>query len=127
MRSEKLPQRELTSPILLPGISAEQTGLKRLFFDELKDVYWAEKQLFLIFPKIADASSSEEFADVIMDDLAMTFEHMERLDAVFASLREKPAATFCATMAGLVAEIEKIIANGTPGTLTDAALPIGRA
>ena len=41
---------------------SEETKLKELFVEELKDIYWAEKHLVKALPKLAKAATSQELA-----------------------------------------------------------------
>src|SRR5690606_34722905 len=55
-------------------------GLKDLFEDSMKDIYWAEKALVKALPKMAKNASSETLATAIMDHLAVTEEQVARLE-----------------------------------------------
>jgi len=99
--------------------------LQELFTDELRDIYWAEKHLVKALPKMEKASSSEELAVAFSDHLAVTQEHVSRLEQVFELMGEKPRGKKCDAMEGLVKEAESIIEETEEGTSTrDAALII---
>lgn len=94
------------------------TDLKKLFIDEIKDIYWAEKQLTKVLPKMKQAASSEELADAIGDHLGETKTHVDRLEQIFTILGEKPQAKKCDAMEGITKEGESIVEDTEDGTPT---------
>ena len=53
-------------------------GLRDLFEDELKDIYWAEKALIKALPKMIKNTTSEELATASKEHLAITEEQVRR-------------------------------------------------
>lgn len=105
------------------GTDDENSELKELFVDQLKDIYWAEKHLVKSLPKMAKAATSEELRTAFEDHLGVTEEHVTRLEEVFSLLDEKAVAKKCDGMEGLVKEGTKIIEETEDGSMTrDAAL-----
>ena len=51
---------------------SEETMLRELFIEELKDIYWAEKHLVKSLPKMKKAATSEELAGAFDNHLAQT-------------------------------------------------------
>ena len=102
------------------NISQEEQSsmLEELFLDELKDIYWAEKQLVKTLPKMAKAATSEELRQSFTDHLEATKGHVARLEEAFGLLDEKVQAKKCEAMAGLTKEGEGIIEDTEKGTLT---------
>jgi ferritin-like metal-binding protein YciE len=97
--------------------------LEEFFHDELKDIYWAENHLVKTLPKMAKAASGEELADAFTEHLAVTKEHVTRLDKVFEILGHKAEAKKCEAMEGITKEGESIIEDTEAGTATrDAGL-----
>ncbi len=58
----------------------EESLLKELFLDELKDIYWAEKHLTKALPKMRKAATSEELANAFETHTAQTQEQITRLE-----------------------------------------------
>src|SRR5688572_25582761 len=56
-----------------PKASAAE-GLRELFIDSLKDIYWAEKALTKALPKMAKNATSENLKTAIEDHLNVTQE-----------------------------------------------------
>jgi ferritin-like metal-binding protein YciE len=103
-----------------------QSMLKELFIDQLKDIYWAEKHLTKALPKMEKAATSEELKQAFADHLAVTEEHISRLEEVFEMMEEEPRAKKCDGMEGLVKEGESVIEETEAGTATrDAGIIIG--
>ena len=94
-----------------------------LFIDELKDIYWAEKQLVKSLPKMQKAATSEKLKTAFADHLETTRGHVSRLEEAFEILGKKAQAKKCEAMAGLTKEAEEIIEDTEKGTITrDVAL-----
>jgi ferritin-like metal-binding protein YciE len=103
----------------------EETLLKELFLDELKDIYWAEKHLTKALPKMRKACTSEELASAFENHLAITEEQIVRLEEVFELMDEKVRAIKCEGMTGLVQEGQKVMEDTPKGSaVRDAGLII---
>lgn len=103
----------------------EETLLRELFMDELKDIYWAEKHLTKALPKMQKAATSEELANAFETHKEQTMEQIVRLEEVFEMLEEKPRAIKCEGMEGLVKEGDKVVEDTPKGTsVRDAGLII---
>jgi ferritin-like metal-binding protein YciE len=83
--------------------------LSDLFYDTLRDVYWAEKHLVKALPKMAKAASSTELADAILKHQAETETHVERLERVFGIIDKTARAKKCEAMVGLSAEGDHVL------------------
>jgi len=105
---------------------AEQSGLRELYIDELKDIYNAETQLVKALPKMAKAASSEELSSGFEEHLEQTKEHVQRLEQIFESLGENPKGKKCKGMEGLVEEAAEMIDEDFEDNIKDAGL-IGAA
>lgn len=101
----------------------DESGLKDLFIDELKDIYWAEKHLAKALPKMAKAATSEELRSAIQQHLTETENQIERLNQVFATIGRKAAGKKCEAMEGLVEEGKHMMEETEDGSMTrDAAI-----
>lgn len=67
-------------------------GLRELFLDSLKDIYWAEKALTKALPKMAKNATSENLITAINEHLTVTEAQVGRLEQVFKILGEKASA-----------------------------------
>src|ERR1041384_2967229 len=100
--------------------------LNRLFEEEGKDIYDAEKRLVKALPKMAKAASSNELRAALEEHLEVTKGHVQRLEQVFEGLGVSPKAKPCAGMKGLIEEGEEVIEQDAIDPLKDAAI-IGAA
>ena len=82
----------------------QQSDLKDLYIDELKDIYSAETQLVKALPKMAKAAASEELRSGFEEHLEQTKGHVARLEQIFQALEEKPTGKKCMGMEGLIKE-----------------------
>lgn len=80
-----------------------------LFVDELKDIYWAEKNLVKALPKMYKAATSDELKQCIASHLEETKEHVTRLEKIFELLGKKAQAKKCEAMEGLISEGQEVI------------------
>lgn len=102
--------------------SSAADGLRELFVDSLKDIYWAEKALVKALPKMAKNATSENLITAINDHLAVTQEQVLRLEQVFKSVGEKAVAKKCDAMEGLIKEGEGIMEETEIGAVRDAGI-----
>jgi len=86
-----------------------ESKFQKLFMDELKDIYWAEKALVKALGKMQKAATSEELAKAITDHQEQTKGHVERLERVFELLGQEPKAKKCEAMSGLIAEGQEVV------------------
>lgn len=99
--------------------------LQRFFTDQLKDIYWAEKELLKGLELMKRSSTTEELEDAFETHRKQTERHIERLEKVFRIIGKNPEAKKCEAMEGLLKEAKTIIDETTEGSLTrDAALII---
>jgi ferritin-like metal-binding protein YciE len=96
--------------------------LGKLFEDELKDIYWAEKALLKAIPKMIKNASSEELTEALENHLAETEEHVKRAEEVFAAIGKEPRGKKCEAMEGLIKEAEEIMDEAEEGVMMDAAI-----
>ena len=94
----------------------------KLFEDELKDIYGAEKALTKGIPKMIENASSEELVKVLSNHLKETEVHVDRLEKVFESYGQKAEAEKCEAMQGLLKEAEEMIEECESGVMCDAGI-----
>lgn len=97
--------------------------LKELLYEQLQDIYWAEKKLMKALTKMEEAATSQQLKDAFMRHREQTATHISRLEKVFDAIGEEADTTKCPAMAGIIAEAEDIIDETDEGTSQrDAAL-----
>ncbi|HEY3032005.1 MAG TPA: ferritin-like domain-containing protein [Bradyrhizobium sp.] len=90
-------------------MSAKDKNLNDLFFDTLKDIYYAEKQILKALPKMAKAAHSDQLRAAFEKHHSETEGQVERLERVF-ELIDKPArGKTCEAIQGLLDEGKEIM------------------
>ncbi len=100
------------------GVASKDSMLKSFFEDELKDIYWAEKNIVKTLPKMKKAATSEKLQQAFEDHMQQTQTHVQRLEQVFEILGKKAQAKKCDAMAGIIEEGKGIIEETEKGTAT---------
>jgi ferritin-like metal-binding protein YciE len=99
-----------------------ESQLMKLFEDELKDIFWAEKALTKAIPKMIKNATSNELAEALKSHLVQTEEHVNRLVKVFESINKNAVAKKCEAMDGLIREAGEIMEECEPGAMCDAGI-----
>lgn len=102
--------------------SMESSQLMKLFEDQLKDIYWAEKALTKALPKMAKNATAPELVEALNSHLEETKGHVERLELVFSSIDKKATAKKCDAMEGLIKEGGSIMEECEEGAMRDAGI-----
>ncbi len=100
----------------------EESKLMKLFEDELKDIYWAEKTLTKALPKMAKNATSPELVEALENHLKETEDQITKVEKVFELIGKKAVAKKCEAMAGLVKESEEIMKDTEKGAMRDAGI-----
>ncbi len=103
---------------------AEKT-LNDLFLDHLKDIYYAEKQIFKTLPKMAKATKMPELKTAFMTHREQTQEHIARLEQIFEMLGKRAQAKTCEAINGIIAEGEETIEEYGSSPAIDTGLIAG--
>jgi ferritin-like metal-binding protein YciE len=96
--------------------------LNDLFFDTLKDIYFAERQILKSLPKMAKAAQSEELKNAFMKHREETEVQVERLQQIFEMLGKRPQGKTCEAINGIIEEGEEIIEEYKGSEALDAGL-----
>lgn len=100
------------------GIGKGELPLSEFFYEELRDIYGAEKQLTQALPKMRKAATSQDLALAFEDHLKVTQDQIARLEQIFQALGRKPEAKKCEGMEGLIKEGESVIKDTEQGSAT---------
>jgi ferritin-like metal-binding protein YciE len=100
----------------------KEKTLDDLFYETLKDIYYAEKTLVKALPRMAKAAESDELREAIEHHLEETKGQVERLEEVF-ELIDKPArAKTCEAIKGLTEEAKEVMKDFKGTNALDAGL-----
>jgi ferritin-like metal-binding protein YciE len=97
-------------------------GLRDLFEDQLKDIFWAEKALTKAIPRMIKNATSDELINALEDHLEKTKMHVERCEQVFEILGKPARAKKCPAMEGLITEAEEMMEDTEDGVVRDAGI-----
>ena len=96
--------------------------LHDLFLDQLKDIYFAEKQILKALPKMAKAATSDKLRAAFEKHHDETEDQVERLERIF-ELIEKPAkGKTCDAILGLLEEGKEVMEEYKGTEALDAGL-----
>jgi ferritin-like metal-binding protein YciE len=96
--------------------------LKDLFLDTLKDIYFAEKKIYLALPKMAKAAQSADLTAAFEKHHDETEKQVERLEQIFASIDQSPKAKTCDAIMGILEEGKEIMSEYKGMPALDAGL-----
>jgi ferritin-like metal-binding protein YciE len=97
-------------------------SLEKLFLEELKDIYNAEKQILRALPRMAKAAESPELQQAFSKHLKETEGQVQRLEQVFQALGQSARGKTCKGMQGLIEEGKEVMEKEGEGPVIDAAL-----
>jgi ferritin-like metal-binding protein YciE len=100
----------------------QSSQLQKLFEEELKDIYWAEKALTKAIPKMIKNATSEELIEALENHLEETQSQVSRVEQVFEIIGKKAQAKKCEAMEGLIKEGEEIMSECEEGAMCDAGI-----
>ena len=100
----------------------QSSQLMKLFEEELKDIYWAEKALTKAIPKMIKNATSADLIDALENHLMETEEQVKRVEQVFELTGKKAVAKKCEAMEGLIREAEEIMEDCEEGAMRDAGI-----
>ncbi len=97
-------------------------SLEKLYIDQLRDIYSAEKQLVRALPKMAKAASSPELRSALQDHLEKTRGHVERLEEIFHELGRSATGKTCKGMTGIIEEGQELLEEDIEPKVLDAGI-----
>jgi ferritin-like metal-binding protein YciE len=99
-----------------------EKNLNDLFYDTLKDIYFAERQILKSLPKLAKAADSDDLKQAFLHHRDETEEHVERLQRVFEILGKRAQGKTCEAIKGILEEGDEIIEEFDGSAALDAGL-----
>ncbi|MCO6050221.1 ferritin-like domain-containing protein [Mesorhizobium sp. RP14(2022)] len=101
---------------------AKEKTLEDLFYDTLKDIYYAERKILKTLPKMAKAAQSPELKAAIEKHRDQTEGQIERLQEVFEIFGKRAQGKTCEAIEGIVAEGEEILDEYKDTAALDAGI-----
>jgi ferritin-like metal-binding protein YciE len=96
--------------------------LEDLLVEQIKDLYYVEKQMLKNLPKLIKRATAPELKDALEMHLDETETHIEKLERVFSKLDMEPRGKFCAAIDGIMEEAAEIIEMDADPEVMDAAI-----
>jgi ferritin-like metal-binding protein YciE len=96
--------------------------LNALFLDTLKDIYYAEKQIYKSLPKMAKAAASEQLRAAFEKHHDETEGQIERLEQVFELIGKPARGKKCDAIEGILDEGKEIMEEYEDEPALDAGL-----
>ena len=100
----------------------EIDSLRKLYVEELKDLYSAEKQILQALPKMVKKASNPQLKAGFQEHLRQTEEQVKRLDRIFEGLGKSSRGKKCKGMEGLIEEGKEVMQEDMDDETRDAAL-----
>jgi ferritin-like metal-binding protein YciE len=97
-------------------------SLDALFEDTLRDVYYAEKKLTKILPKMAKKAGASELADAFLSHATETEGQVKRLEMIFDMIDKAARGKKCEALEGLSAEGDHVMEEAETEAVLDAGL-----
>lgn len=97
-------------------------SLSELFGDQLKDIYYAEKQILKALPKMMKKATSAKLKAGFEKHLGETEGQIERLEQVFELLGKPARGKKCPAIDGIIEEGSEIMGEHERGAGLDAAM-----
>ncbi|MDR3470004.1 MAG: ferritin-like domain-containing protein [Xanthobacteraceae bacterium] len=106
-------------------MTAKQKSLDDLFYDTLKDIYFAEKQILKALPKMAKAANSDELRHAFETHRDQTEGHVDRLEEIFEQIKKPARGKTCDAILGIVEEGKEVMEEFAESGALDAGLLAG--
>jgi ferritin-like metal-binding protein YciE len=101
---------------------AKQKDLNDLFYDTLKDIFFAEKAILRALPKMARAAESDELREAFQTHRDQTEGQVERLQQVFEIVGKRASGKTCQAIQGIIEEGQEIMEEYKGTEALDAGL-----
>ena len=97
-------------------------SLKQLYYDQLRDLYDAEKRITKALATMHKSASAPQLKAAFQKHLGETEHQVQRLEQIFQSAGESPSGKTCKATQGLIAEGEESMQTYTDPAVLDASL-----
>jgi len=97
-------------------------SVQDLFINELRDIYYAEKQILKALPKMAKKATHQELKSAFEQHLEQTREQVERIEQVFEMLDVGKRAKRCEAMEGILEEAREHMEEVEDKSVLDPAM-----
>jgi ferritin-like metal-binding protein YciE len=102
--------------------SDQDSDLQALFYDTLKDIYFAEKHILKALPKMAKAAQAEELTEAFQTHMEQTEGQIARLEEVFDIIGKAARGKTCDAIMGILEEGKSVMDEYKGSNALDAGL-----
>jgi ferritin-like metal-binding protein YciE len=102
--------------------SANLDSLRKLYLDQLQQLYSAETQITDALPKMIEAATEPELKNALQIHLQETRGHVARLQQILNQAQGSAESKKCKGMAALITEGEDVIKDATDESVRDAGI-----
>jgi ferritin-like metal-binding protein YciE len=99
-----------------------QKDLGALFLETLKDIYYAEKQIYKSLPKMAKAADSDKLREAFEKHRDETEDHIQRLEHIFELMNKPARGKKCDAIEGILDEGKEVMEEFKDAPALDAGL-----
>ncbi|MFN5641077.1 MAG: ferritin-like domain-containing protein [Sphingobacteriales bacterium] len=92
--------------------------MEKFFWDQLRDLYYVEKNQIKALGRMAKKATTEELKDIFIEHHETTQEQLNRLDEVFEIIGKRAQTRRCPAFDGLVNEMDENIRETEDDSLT---------
>jgi len=96
--------------------------LEALFYETLKDIYYAERKICTALRKMARAANSPDLKAAFEQHEQESQAQYDRLTGVFEAIGKQPRGKTCDAIEGIIAEAQEIITDFKDSPALDAGL-----
>jgi ferritin-like metal-binding protein YciE len=89
-------------------MAKEPKTLDELFYETVKDIFYAEKKILTALPKMAKAAQNSDLKAAFEKHETETEQQVSRLQQVFELLEKKPQGKKCPAIDGIIEEGQEI-------------------
>jgi ferritin-like metal-binding protein YciE len=103
-------------------MAKKEKMLEDLFYETLKDIYYAEKKILTALPKMAKAAQSEDLEAAFEKHQAETTDQVERLEQIFEIIKQPARGKTCDAINGIIDESQEVMKEFKGSAALDAGL-----
>jgi ferritin-like metal-binding protein YciE len=100
----------------------EIDSLRKLYVEDLKDLYSAEKQILQALPRMVKKANNEQLKKALEEHRQVTEKQVERLDRIFERLGKSSRGKKCKGMEGLLEEGKELLQEDVEPEVLDAGI-----
>src|SRR5258708_26315576 len=93
-----------------------------LFVHQLRDIYYAEKQIVKALPKMINKASDSDVKTALLNHFYQSKNHVGRVERVFEMYDREPRTVDCPAIDGIIKEANEVIGDVEDKDVLDAAI-----